>query len=279
MSLLGIDVGTTGCKAVLFAEDGRALATAYEEYDWARPAPGWAELDAAEVWEKIKRVIRDAVAPGRRRGADPMRALSVSSLGEAVVPVTAERGGPRALDPELRRARRRVPGRPGPRAARRAAVPDQRQHAGQPLRADQAAVDPEAPPDLYERADKFLLWGGFVGFMLGAEPVVDYSLANRTLLFDLARRRLVGRAAGRDGHRAREAAAHGALGDADRDAGAARGARAGAAGGRHHRGRRARPVRQRGRLRRDRRGPRGLRHGHLSSASRPSSARSAPRPR
>jgi xylulokinase len=39
--------------------------------------------------------------------------------------------------------------------------------------------------DLYRQADKFLLWGCFVSFMLGAEPVVDYSLANRTLLFDL----------------------------------------------------------------------------------------------
>ena len=42
-------------------------------------------------------------------------------------------------------------------------------------------------PDLYEVAHKFLLWGSFVSFMLGAEPIVDYSLANRTLLFDLDR--------------------------------------------------------------------------------------------
>jgi xylulokinase len=42
-------------------------------------------------------------------------------------------------------------------------------------------------PDLYQRADKLLLWASFVSFMLGAEPVVDYSLANRTLLFDVDR--------------------------------------------------------------------------------------------
>ena len=40
-------------------------------------------------------------------------------------------------------------------------------------------------PELYRRAYKFLHWGAFVGFMLGAEAVVDYSLANRTLLFDI----------------------------------------------------------------------------------------------
>ena len=43
----------------------------------------------------------------------------------------------------------------------------------------------EHQPELYEQADKFLLWGDLVAFMLGCEPITDYSLANRTLLFDI----------------------------------------------------------------------------------------------
>ncbi len=42
-------------------------------------------------------------------------------------------------------------------------------------------------PDLVDRADWFLHWSGFIAFMLGADPAVDYSLANRTLLFDVDR--------------------------------------------------------------------------------------------
>jgi xylulokinase len=42
-------------------------------------------------------------------------------------------------------------------------------------------------PELYQQTDHFLHWSGFVSFMLGAEAAVDYSLANRTLLFDLDR--------------------------------------------------------------------------------------------
>jgi xylulokinase len=38
---------------------------------------------------------------------------------------------------------------------------------------------------LYRRADKFLLWGDLVSSMLGCEPVTSFSLANRTLLFDI----------------------------------------------------------------------------------------------
>src|SRR5512146_2616210 len=96
MSLLGIDVGTTGCKAAVFSEGGRLLAVAYEEYDVWRPQPGWAELDALDVWERVKRTTARAVA--HAGSADPVRALSVSSLGEAMVPVTAQR---QVLGPSL----------------------------------------------------------------------------------------------------------------------------------------------------------------------------------
>jgi len=85
VSLLGIDVGTTGCQGIVFSLDGKVLASAYEEYDVQRYQSGFAELDTARVWEKVKAVIQ-AVATGSK--ADPIQALSVSSLGEAFVPVT-----------------------------------------------------------------------------------------------------------------------------------------------------------------------------------------------
>ena len=40
-------------------------------------------------------------------------------------------------------------------------------------------------PALFEQADRFLLWGDMVGFMLGCDPVTSHSHANRTLLFDI----------------------------------------------------------------------------------------------
>jgi xylulokinase len=59
MSLLGIDVGTTGCKAAAFSEDGRILALHYEEHQIHKPKPGWAELDPQEVWDKVKIAIKN----------------------------------------------------------------------------------------------------------------------------------------------------------------------------------------------------------------------------
>src|SRR5512139_2584920 len=88
MSLLGVDVGTSGCKAAVFSEEGQLLALTYEEYDYQHPQPGWAELDSRQVWESVQRIIAQVAQRAQR---DPIKALSVSSLGEAVVPVTRHR--------------------------------------------------------------------------------------------------------------------------------------------------------------------------------------------
>ena len=40
MSLLGIDIGTSGCKAAAFSAEGTLLALAYEEYDIQHPQTG-----------------------------------------------------------------------------------------------------------------------------------------------------------------------------------------------------------------------------------------------
>ena len=185
VSLLGIDVGTTGCKAVVFSEAGAALCSAYAEYDFASPAPGEAELDSPGVWAAIKEAIRRA-ADGARN--DPVSALSVCSLGEAVVPVSRDREilGPSLLGFDCRG---------GDLLEGIAALRDReafyRTNGNAPggnYGLTKLLWIRSRSPALYERAHKFLPWGSFVAFMLGGEAVVDYSLANRLLLFDLQRR-------------------------------------------------------------------------------------------
>lgn len=182
MSLLGIDIGTTGCKAAVFTPAGKPLSLAYQEYDVRSATPGRAELDPGDVWAKVLKVIREAA-----KGAegDPIQALSVSSLGEAVVPVGKDRSilGPSILNFDARGAeyidglRKKL----DPRELYRV--------NGNPL--ENSYTLPklmwirDREPRQYERAFKFLHWGSFVTFMLGAEPAIDYSLANRSLLFDM----------------------------------------------------------------------------------------------
>ena len=184
MSLLGIDVGTSGCKSAVISERGELISVAYEEYDMERPQPGWAQLDAVDVWEKIKGTIRAAVRLADGQGG-PVQALSVSSMGEAIVPVTRGRVilGPSILNFDVRGARYL------PSLAE--ALPDAALYGingntlGNHYSLPKLKWMRENQPELYAQSDYLLHWAGFVSFMLGAEPVLDYALANRSLLFDV----------------------------------------------------------------------------------------------
>ena len=184
MSLLGIDVGTSGCKSAVFSETGQQLSLAYEEYDYRHPQPGWAELDAPKVWAQVKATIGKAAAAA---GGSEVRALCVSSMGEAVVPVTSSRQilGPSLLNFDARGDEYL--------AALGSQISAERLYAlngntlGSPYTLTKLIWLKQQQPELYARADAFLHWSAFVSFMLGAELCVDYSLANRALLFDIDR--------------------------------------------------------------------------------------------
>ncbi|MGC9468575.1 MAG: FGGY-family carbohydrate kinase [Anaerolineae bacterium] len=185
MSLLGVDVGTTGCKAVCFSSAGQPLATAYREYDVRHPYPGWAELDTVDVWQKVQETIREAVGQADV-GGDRVRALAVSSLGEAVVPVSRDREilGPSILNFDVR-GEDYLPAL-GDTLSDAALYAINGNTLGNHYGLTKLMWIRDHRPELYENAYKFLPWSSFVGFMLGADAVVDYSLANRLLLFDLA---------------------------------------------------------------------------------------------
>ena len=184
MSLLGIDVGTSGCKSAVFSETGQLLSLAYEEYDYLRPQPGWAELDARLVWALIKRTIHKA-ATGSAPFHDPIRALCVSSLGEAVVPVNAEREilGPSLLNFDIRGDEYLTDLKDNISAQRHYQINGN--SIGSPYSLTKLKWLKQYQPDLYRCTTSFLHWSGLVSFLLGADPHVDFSLANRTLLFDL----------------------------------------------------------------------------------------------
>ncbi len=64
--LLGIDVGTTGSKALLVEPDGSVRASATTEYPFQTPHPLWAEQEPHEWWratiESIRRVLAESGA-------------------------------------------------------------------------------------------------------------------------------------------------------------------------------------------------------------------------
>jgi xylulokinase len=59
-ALLGLDLGTSGAKAVLLGVDGRPLAEAGVGYPVDSPRPGWAETDPAAWWRAVSTAVRAA---------------------------------------------------------------------------------------------------------------------------------------------------------------------------------------------------------------------------
>jgi xylulokinase len=184
MSLLGIDVGTTGCKAAAYSTEGRCFATAYREYPTLYPAPGEAELDSRYVWNCVKQCIAEVASETR---TDPVTALSVSTMGEAATPVTADRRilGNSILSSDMRGSQYadRLRAAFGPEGF----YDINANLLGPGYTMPKIAWTRDHMPELYTKADKFLLWGGLVEFLLGCDPFTSFSHASRTLLFDIRR--------------------------------------------------------------------------------------------
>ena len=94
---LGLDIGTSGCKAVVFDRRGRILSSAHREYDLITAADGPAELDSEIVIARCFEVITTTARAAVRRTSvcepDPHRARWYSERFSAY----------RRLRPALRR--------------------------------------------------------------------------------------------------------------------------------------------------------------------------------
>jgi xylulokinase len=181
MSLLGLDIGTTGCKAIAFDEDGRPLASAYREYPLLNPWPGFFELEPDVVWSDLGDCVREVNGsiPG-----DPVKALAISAQGEAVIPVSEKSevlaNSPVTADNRALAQADQLRERLG--AERIYAI------SGQPIHGQfsipKIAWWKHHEPSLYKRTWKFLCYGDFALQRLGLEPIIDYSMASRMLGFD-----------------------------------------------------------------------------------------------
>ncbi|MBM7555655.1 xylulokinase [Halanaerobacter jeridensis] len=59
--LLGLDVGTSGVKALLTSQTGEIIAEGTESYPLATPQSGWAEQNPKDWWEATKKVIKQLI--------------------------------------------------------------------------------------------------------------------------------------------------------------------------------------------------------------------------
>ncbi|HZC27933.1 MAG TPA: FGGY family carbohydrate kinase [Actinopolymorphaceae bacterium] len=181
--VIGVDVGTTGVKAVLLSATGQLLAEAGEEYVTHYVEPGGAEQDPDDWWRTTARSIAGVLNRGGVPAGD-VAGVGVSSQAPSVVVVDA---AGRPVRPALLWLDRR--GRAGCEA--RAA------HAAEILartgnRLDAYFAAPKlawllaAEPGVRRAGRQVLMANGYVVRMLTGHATCDTGHAGLTLLGDLA---------------------------------------------------------------------------------------------
>lgn len=182
MSYLGLDIGTSGCKAAAFRETGEQLAVAYREYPVQYSDEGGAELDAERVCAACREVVAETAA---QVAHDPVKALGISSQGEAFLPLDASG---RILAPAMvssdTRAAALLPEWTDAFGAER--LYRITGHTAHPMfTLFKLLWTRQRRPDVWRRARRFLCFEDLLHTRLGLEPHIGWPLAGRTMLFDV----------------------------------------------------------------------------------------------
>ncbi|HBQ64592.1 MAG TPA: carbohydrate kinase, partial [Clostridiales bacterium] len=84
--LLGIDIGTSSCKAALFDLDGTVTAWSSQPYPVYYPNPGWAEQDPEEWWQAVCLCIREVL---QTSGVDAceIKGIGVDGQSGSTIPI------------------------------------------------------------------------------------------------------------------------------------------------------------------------------------------------
>jgi gluconokinase len=83
--VVGLDVGTSGTRAVLHDLAGAEIASAHREYPLETPRPGWAEQDPDRVWSASLQAIADVAALVPTGGT--VAAIGLSTIFHSLVVV------------------------------------------------------------------------------------------------------------------------------------------------------------------------------------------------
>src|SRR5579863_1299056 len=187
--LMGIDVGTTGTRAVIVRPDGSVAVAATGDHEPMRmPQPGWAEQDPGDWWEATVHAVRAALSAARLTGAD-ITAIGLSGQMHGVVLLDKANA---VLHPALIWCDQRSQAQCD-WITRRVGAERLIQLVSNPALTGFSAPKllwlRDHEPKIWERAVRFLLPKDFVRFRLTGESATDVSDASGTLLFDVTHRR------------------------------------------------------------------------------------------
>lgn len=184
-TFIGIDIGTSGVKAVLIDARGKVLGDAGQPLAVSRPFPLWSEQDPAAWWQAVIGAV-DALARSQPAAIGRARGLGLSGQMHGATLLDRH-------DNVLRPAMLWNDGRAVAECAElEAAEPDVHAIAGNlampGFTAPKLAWVRKHEPRIFEKVAKVLLPKDYVRLMLTGDYVSDMSDASGTLWLDVERR-------------------------------------------------------------------------------------------
>jgi xylulokinase len=182
--MLGLDVGTSGCKAIVFDSRWNIIARSFRRYDLIHVGENGYELEAEAVWAKL----REAIAEAHARAGGKTDAVAVSALGDVIIPLDASG----------------IPVRPcildfDPRG--KDEIRDFVEGFGETKLFETTGMPPihinslakilwirKNEPDVFRQVRRWATFEDYILQKLGARAAVSYSMAARTMLFDVRRK-------------------------------------------------------------------------------------------
>ena len=186
MYYLGLDIGTTGCKSMLFDEALGIVSEDYIEYDLMYSDNGMAEQSPVELWEMTKRTVKNTLSASKT-ALENIKSMSVSTQGISFVPI--DNNG-KALCNMISWL--------DTRAQKQAKQIENALGADYIFKTTGKRISPsytlpkimwlkENKPDVYQNTYKFLMVLDYITYKLTGEIKTDYSMASGTMMFDITK--------------------------------------------------------------------------------------------
>lgn len=185
--VLGVDLGTSGTKTVLFDEEGCAVASELREYPLYQPQNGWAEQEPDDWWNAARDTIRGVLCKSGVNPADVV-CLGISGQMHGLV-MTDEEGN------ALGRSILWCDGRTGAqceeltrRVGRERLIAISANPALTGFTAGKVLWVQQNDPERWAKAKQIMLPKDYVRFRLTGEYLCEYSDASGTNMLDVPRR-------------------------------------------------------------------------------------------
>lgn len=181
MSISGLDVGTTGCKITVYDDLGNYLFRIYRNYPISRLTSGH-EVDAKSIWSAVQEVIAEAAA----RVSD-LKGIGITTFGETFVLLDE-------TDSLLMPAMLYTDPRGTQECEKLRAL------LGEKTVWEITGLNPhpmysisklmwvkENHPDIWNRVKRICLMEDYIVYMLTGQAQIDYSIASRTMAFNICK--------------------------------------------------------------------------------------------